>query len=59
MAIAHIRRVALDPAGEQVHIDFASAFSEIAMWVSVRRDGIWWLAVDQKTPVHARPKPSG
>jgi hypothetical protein len=31
LTIACIRRVALDAAGEQVHIDFASAFSEIAM----------------------------
>ena len=55
VAIAHVRRVALDVRGEQIPIDDASAFSEMAMYVLVRRDGKWWLAAGQNTPI--RPKP--
>jgi len=55
VAIAHVRRVALDARGEQISIDDASAFSEMAMYVLVRRDGKWWLAAGQNTPI--RPKP--
>jgi hypothetical protein len=55
VAIAHVRRVALDAVGEQIPIDGASAFPEIATYVSVRRDGRWRLAADQKTSVHAKP----
>ena len=55
VAIAHVQRVALDARGEQIPIDDASAFSEMAMYVLVRRDGNWWLAAGQNTPI--RPKP--
>jgi uncharacterized protein (TIGR02246 family) len=55
VAIAHVRRAALDADGEPVPIDDASVFSEMAMYVLVRRDGKWWLAAGQNTPV--RPKP--
>jgi hypothetical protein len=55
VAIAHVRRVALDARGEQIPIDDASVFSEMAMYVLVRRDGNWWLAAGQNTPI--RPKP--
>jgi uncharacterized protein (TIGR02246 family) len=55
VAIAHVRRVALDGRGEQIPIDDASVFSEMAMYVLVRRDGKWWLAAGQNTPI--RPKP--
>jgi uncharacterized protein (TIGR02246 family) len=54
VAIAHVRRVALDAAGEQIPIDDASVFSEMAMYVLVRVDGTWWLAAGQNTPI--RPK---
>ena len=54
VAIAHVRRLALDAAGEQIAIDDASVFSEMAMYVLVRRDGKWWLAAGQNTPI--RPK---
>jgi hypothetical protein len=50
-----VRRAALDADGEPVPIDDASVFSEMAMYVLVRRDGKWWLAAGQNTPV--RPKP--
>ena len=54
VAIAHVRRLALDAAGEQIPIDDASVFSEMATYVLVRRDGKWWLAAGQNTPI--RPK---
>ena len=55
VAIAHVRRIALDADGEQIAIDDTTAFSETAMYVLVRRDGAWWLAAGQNTPI--RPKP--
>ena len=54
-AIAQVRRVALDADGEPIPVDDASAFSEMALYVLVRRDGKWWLAAGQNTPI--RPKP--
>jgi uncharacterized protein (TIGR02246 family) len=55
VAIAHVRRVAMDARGEQIPIDDASVFSEMAMYVLVRRDSDWWLAAGHNTPI--RPKP--
>ena len=55
VAVAHVRRAALDADGQPVPIDDASVFSEMAMYVLVRRDGKWWLAACQNTPI--RPKP--
>jgi uncharacterized protein (TIGR02246 family) len=55
VAIAQVRRVALDADGEPSPIDDPSVFSEMAMYVLVRRDGRWWLAAGQNTPI--RPKP--
>ena len=55
VAIAHVRWTALDADGESVPIDDASVFSEMAMYVLVRRDGKWWRAAGQNTPI--RPKP--
>jgi uncharacterized protein (TIGR02246 family) len=55
VAIAQVRRVALDADGEPIPIDDGSAFSEMALYVLVRRNGQWWLAAGQNTPI--RPKP--
>ncbi len=55
VAIAQVRRSALDAGGEPVAIDDAAVFSEMALYVLVRRDGQWWLAAAQNTPI--RPKP--
>jgi uncharacterized protein (TIGR02246 family) len=55
VAIAHVRRIALDADGEQIPSDDPAVFSEMAMYVLVRRDGKWWLAAGQNTPI--RPKP--
>jgi hypothetical protein len=46
MAIAHIRCQAVADGG----------FSEIALYVLVERDGRWWLAVAQNTPVATPPR---
>jgi uncharacterized protein (TIGR02246 family) len=54
VAIAHVRRVAMDSDGQPVPVDDASVFSEMAMYVLVRRDRKWWLAAGQNTPI--RPK---
>lgn len=43
VVVTQIRRQATDPGG----------FSEMAMYVLVERDGRWWLAAAQNTPVHA------
>lgn len=48
VALAHVRRQALpaeDPDG----------FSEMALYALVQRDGQWWLAAGQNTPVTDKP----
>lgn len=58
VAVAQVRRVALGPHGEPIvptdHV--TGSFSEMALYVLVRRGGTWWLAAGQNTPV--RPAPS-
>jgi len=48
VAIAHVRRNDLT-AGD------GGGFSEMAMYVLVERDGQWWLAAGQNTPIVERP----
>jgi PPOX class F420-dependent enzyme/OxyR family protein/uncharacterized protein (TIGR02246 family) len=57
VAIAHVRRVALDPEGRPLEstTDTTGSFSEMALYVLVRRGQSWWLAAGQNTPV--RPPP--
>jgi PPOX class F420-dependent enzyme/OxyR family protein/uncharacterized protein (TIGR02246 family) len=52
VAIAHVRRVALDD-GQPVEptSDVTGAFSEMALYVLVRRNRTWWLAAGQNTIV--------
>jgi len=54
IAIAHVRRVALDDprAIEPPHGD-DHVFSEMALYVLVRRDDSWWVAAGQNTPIRA------
>jgi hypothetical protein len=51
--------VALDPAGRPLEPtpDTTGPFSEMALYVLVKRNGTWWLAAGQNTPV--RPAPAG
>jgi uncharacterized protein (TIGR02246 family) len=47
VAIAHVRR-------DDLTAEAGAGFSEMAMYVLVRRDGHWWLAAGQNTPVARR-----
>jgi uncharacterized protein (TIGR02246 family) len=51
--VAHVARYALDPQGHPIEpsSETTGAFSEMALYVLVRRDGTWWLAVGQNTPI--------
>ncbi len=56
LAVVHVRRDAID--AEDRIIDPAAQpdpliFHEIAMYVLVKRDGTWWLAAGQNTPIRA------
>lgn len=53
VVIAHIARVVLTDAGDPVapSSEPGLPFSELAMYVLVRRDGRWWLAAGQNTPM--------
>jgi PPOX class F420-dependent enzyme/OxyR family protein/uncharacterized protein (TIGR02246 family) len=57
VAVAHVRRVALDAAGRPLEPtpDTSGPFSEMALYVLVRRNGTWWLAAGQNTPVSPAP----
>jgi PPOX class F420-dependent enzyme/OxyR family protein/uncharacterized protein (TIGR02246 family) len=58
VVVAHVRRVALDSGGHalQPTSDLTGAFSEMALYVLVRRDRTWWLVAGQNTPL--RPPPT-
>jgi uncharacterized protein (TIGR02246 family) len=43
IVLAHVRRRTLDTDGD--------AFSEMALYVLVERDGDWWVAAGQNTPI--------
>jgi hypothetical protein len=53
VVVAHIARLVLDADGQprpptgEPH----QSFSEMAMFVLARRDGRWWLAAGQNTPI--------
>lgn len=58
VAVAQIRRTALDDDGHPIEpaADLTNAFSEMALYVLVRRGGTWWLAAAQNTPVLPPPQ---
>jgi PPOX class F420-dependent enzyme/OxyR family protein/uncharacterized protein (TIGR02246 family) len=58
VALAQVRRVALDPDGQPVmpSADLTGSFSEMALYVLVRRDRTWWLVAGQNTPVQPVPR---
>lgn len=53
VALAQVRRDALDEHGEPIpsHQD-EPRFSEMALYVLVRREGTWWLAAGQNTVIN-------
>lgn len=53
VVIAHIARLAMRPDGTALPPSIApdEPFSEMAMFVLVRRGGQWWLAAGQNTPM--------
>jgi uncharacterized protein (TIGR02246 family) len=54
VAVAHVRRVALGPDKSlEPSAETTGAFSEMALYVLVKRDGAWWLAAGQNTPIPA------
>jgi PPOX class F420-dependent enzyme/OxyR family protein/uncharacterized protein (TIGR02246 family) len=59
VAVAHVRRVALDADGNPAPEHGASdaGFSEMALYVLVRRGGAWWLAAGQNTPIRLSEAP--
>ena len=56
VAVAQVHRTALTDDGTPVPDTDPATFSEMTTFVLVRRDGEWWLAAGQHTPV--RPKPA-
>jgi PPOX class F420-dependent enzyme/OxyR family protein/uncharacterized protein (TIGR02246 family) len=57
VAVAQVRRVALGPGGQPAapSADLTGAFSEMALYVLVRRGGTWWVAAGQNTLVQPPP----
>uniref|UniRef100_A0A1I9YQT9 DUF4440 domain-containing protein n=1 Tax=Paraburkholderia sprentiae WSM5005 TaxID=754502 RepID=A0A1I9YQT9_9BURK len=53
VAVAQVRRVALGPDGQTIEPsdDLTASFSEMALYVLVCRDGVWWVAAGQNTPI--------
>jgi len=51
--VAHIARLGSLPGGPPLPASFdpEQPFSEMAMYVLVRRNGQWWLAAGQNTPM--------
>jgi PPOX class F420-dependent enzyme/OxyR family protein/uncharacterized protein (TIGR02246 family) len=57
VGLAQIRRTALGPDGQPVEPSsaFTGPFSEMVLYVLVRRGGTWWVAAGQNTPVQPPP----
>lgn len=53
VALAQVRRAALDADGRP--LPPGEGFSEMALYVLVRRSGRWWLAAGQNTPIAPPP----
>ena len=59
VAVAQVRRNALGPDGQPLAPAgvLTGPFSEMALYVLVRRGATWWLAAGQNTPVLPAPPP--
>jgi PPOX class F420-dependent enzyme/OxyR family protein/uncharacterized protein (TIGR02246 family) len=57
VALAQVRRAALGPDGQPVEPgkDLTGSFSEMVLYVLVRRGGTWWVAAGQNTPIQPPP----
>jgi uncharacterized protein (TIGR02246 family) len=55
VAVAQVRRVALDADGQPIEPSdgITGSFSEMAVYLLVRRGGVWWLAAGQNTPIRS------
>ncbi|MBC8746929.1 MULTISPECIES: SgcJ/EcaC family oxidoreductase [Paraburkholderia] len=53
VAVAQVRRVALGSDGQTIEPshDLTASFSEMALYVLIRRDGVWWVVAGQNTPI--------
>jgi uncharacterized protein (TIGR02246 family) len=49
--VAQVARHALGPDGATLPPSDGAAFSEMMLYVLVRRDGQWWLAAGHNTPI--------
>jgi PPOX class F420-dependent enzyme/OxyR family protein len=60
VALAQVFRVAVDSDGAALEgsTDFTGQFSEMALYVLVRRGGTWWLAAGQNTPLRPEKQTS-
>ena len=61
VALAQIRRAAIGPDGQPVEpsADLTGPFSEMVLYVLVRRGGTWWVAAGQNTPIQPPPGTGG
>jgi uncharacterized protein (TIGR02246 family) len=57
VVLAHVRRVALDDEGQPLAASapMTDGFSELALYVLVKQNGVWWVAAGHNTPVRERP----
>jgi uncharacterized protein (TIGR02246 family) len=53
VAVAHVKRLALQPNGRPIDpsSNTSDIFSELTLYVLVRREGTWWVAAGQNTPI--------
>jgi uncharacterized protein (TIGR02246 family) len=57
VVLAQVRRAALDSDGQAMtpSADLSGPFSEMALYVLIRRHGAWWVAAGQNTPLGPPP----
>jgi PPOX class F420-dependent enzyme/OxyR family protein/uncharacterized protein (TIGR02246 family) len=50
VVVTQVRRIAMDDSGAS-----GSSFSELMMYVLVKRRGVWWVAAGHNTPIRTDP----